>query len=103
MMTFDELRAKYPRLLRPTFHFMCHEGWLGILDAYFAVVDHVMPQGAVYQIGQIKETLGTLRLYDSSYGETWASVKAGTAAPRLADAPSQHTREYQLGRASCRE
>ncbi|MBV2184836.1 MAG: hypothetical protein KUL88_09895 [Rhizobium sp.] len=94
MMTFDELRAKYPRLLRPTFHFMCHEGWAGILDAYFAVVDHVMPEGAVYQIGQIKEKLGTLRIYDSSYGETWASVKAVTEAHRLAEARSFYTCEY---------
>ncbi|RVL94713.1 hypothetical protein [Sinorhizobium meliloti] len=62
-MTFDELRAKYPRLLRPNSHFMCHEGWIPTLDAYFAVVDHVMPVDAVYQIGQIKEKLGTLRIY----------------------------------------
>ena len=32
MMTFDDLRAKYPRLLRPTSHFMCHVGWVSILD-----------------------------------------------------------------------
>lgn len=100
MMTFDELRAKYPRLLRPTFHFMCHEGWIPILDAYFAVVDHVMPEAAVYEIGQIKEKLGTLRIYDSSYGETWASVRAVTEAHRLAEARSLHTCEYcgQRGR-----
>ncbi|CUW93688.1 hypothetical protein [Agrobacterium genomosp. 2] len=94
MMTFDELCAKHPRLLRPKFHFMCHEGWIGILDAYFEVVDREMPEGAVYQIGQIKEKLGTLRIYDSSYGETWASVKAVTEAHRLAEARSYHTCEY---------
>lgn len=94
MMTFDDLRAKYPRLLRPTFHFMCHEGWVSLLDRYFEVVDREMPEGAVYQIGQIKEKLGTLRIYDSSYGETWASVKAVTEAHRLAEARSYHTCEY---------
>lgn len=93
-MTFDELKAKYPRLLRPTFHVMCHEGWVGILDAYFAVVDDAMPEGAVYEIEQIKEKLGTLRIYDSSYGETWASVKAVTEAHRLAEARSYHVCEY---------
>jgi hypothetical protein len=100
MMTFDDLRAKYPRLLRPTSHFMCHEGWSKILDAYFAVVDHVMPEGAVYQIGQIKEKLGTLRIYDSSYGDAWASVAAVTEAHRLAEARSLHICEYcgQRGR-----
>lgn len=93
-MTFDDLRARYPRLLRPTFHFSCHEGWAGILDAYFAVVDREMPQDAIYEIGQIKEKLGTLRIYDSSYGETWASVRAVTEAHRLAETRSYFTCEY---------
>jgi hypothetical protein len=92
--------AKYPRLLRPDFHFMCHEGWAGILDDYFAVVDEVMPEGEVFRIGQIKEKLGTLRIYDSAYGDVWASVPAITEAHRLAEARSLHTCEYcgQRGR-----
>lgn len=100
MMTFDDLRAKYPRLLRPETHFMCHEGWAAILDRYFAVVDTAMPDGETYRIGQIKEKMGTIRIYDSVYGDAWASVAAVTEAYRLAEARSLHTCEYcgQRGR-----
>ncbi|CUW87569.1 hypothetical protein [Agrobacterium genomosp. 2] len=99
-MTFDDLRAKYPRLLRPSTHFMCHEGWVRILDRYFEVVDGVMPDGETYDIGQIKEKMGTIRIYDSVYGDAWASVPAVTEAHRLAEARSLHTCEYcgQRGR-----
>ena len=94
MMTFDELRAKYPRLLRPNFGFECGIGWLGILDDYFGVVDRVMPEGGVYQLRQVKEKFGSLRIYDSSHGETTESVKAVTEAHRLAEARSFYTCEY---------
>ncbi|CUX03408.1 hypothetical protein [Agrobacterium genomosp. 2] len=93
MMTFDELKAKYPRLLRQTFGFECDVGWIPILDAYFAVVDSVMPEGGVYQLRQVKEKLGSLRIYDSSRGETAESVKAITEAHRLAEARSYYTCE----------
>lgn len=94
MMTFDDLRAKYPRLNLKRVGFQCEIGWIEILDAYFEVVDREMPEGAVYQIGQIKEKLGSLRIYDSSYGEAWASVRAVTEAHRLAEARSYHVCEY---------
>lgn len=94
MKSYAELKAKYPRLNLMGVGFQCEVGWLWILDAYFAVVDSAMPDGAVYQIGQIKEKLGSLRIYDSSYGETWASVKAVTEAHRLAEARSYHVCEY---------
>lgn len=94
MKTFDDLKAKYPRLLRPSFHFECHEGWIEILDAYFEVVDRAMPQDAVYEVRQIKEKLGSLRIYDSSYGETLSSVKAVTDAHALAEARSFYVCEY---------
>lgn len=100
MKTWDELKAKYPRLLRPNIPFMCHEGWVGILDAYFAAVDRAMPETATYELRQVKEKLGTLRIYDSSYGETLSSVRAVTDAHRLAEARSLHTCEHcgQRGR-----
>lgn len=91
MMTFDKLRSKYPRLLRPTFRFMCHEGWIAILDRYFEVVDREMPMDAVYKIVGIKEKMGVLSIYDSSYGETLESVRAVTEANRIARARSLHT------------
>lgn len=94
MKTFDELKAKYPGLLRPGFMIECHEGWIGILDRYFAVMDREMPQDAVYEVRQIKEKLGTLRIYDSSYGETLSSVRAVTDAHALAEARSYYTCEY---------
>lgn len=100
MKNWDDLKANYPRLNLMGVGFQCEVGWLWILDAYFAVVDTAMPDGAVYQIGQIKEKLGSLRIYDSSYGETWASVASVTEAHRLAEARSLHTCEYcgQRGR-----
>ncbi len=94
MMTFDELRAKYPRLGLGDVGFQCEQGWAKILDRYFEVVDREMPKDAVYELRQVKEKLGTLRIYDSSYGETWASVTAVTEAHRLAEARSYHTCEY---------
>ncbi len=94
MMTFDELRAKYPRLGLGDVGFQCEQGWAKILDRYFEVVDREMPKDAVYELRQVKEKLGTLRIYDSSYGETWASVKAVTEAHRLAEARSYHVCEY---------
>jgi hypothetical protein len=100
MMTFDDLKEKYPRLIPTRFGFQCEVGWISILDHYFEVVDRELPDGAVYQIGQIKEKLGSLRIYDSSYGDAWASVPAINDAHRLAEARSLHTCEYcgQRGR-----
>ena len=40
MMDWDDLKAKYPRLIPERFGFQCDFGWLSILDRYFAVVDH---------------------------------------------------------------
>lgn len=94
MKTWEDLKAKYPRLLRPDFGFQCEIGWYDILDCYFAVVDREMPDNATYDIRQVKEKLGTLRIYDSSYGETLSSVRAVTEAHRLAEARSLHTCEY---------
>lgn len=93
-MTYDDLKTKYSDLLPEGFGFQCESGWIGIFDQYFAVVEREMPPGAVYQIGQIKEKLGTLRIYDSSYSETLSSVKAVTEAHSLAEARSLHTCEY---------
>jgi len=93
MKTWKDLKLKYPRLLRPGFLFECHEGWIGILDDYLAVIDSEMPQDAVYELRQVKEKLGTLRIYDSSYGETLSSVKAVTDAHALAEARSYYTCE----------
>jgi hypothetical protein len=94
MTTYEELKAKYPRLIPTSFGFQCESGWLDILDRYFEVVDRELPTDAVYEVRQIKEKLGTLRIYDSSYGETVGSVRAITDAHALAEARSLHTCEY---------
>lgn len=94
MKTWDDLRAKYPKLIPERFGFQCELGWLGILDRYFAVIDREMPVDAVYEVRQIKEKLGTLRIYDSSYGETLSSVRAVTDEHALAEARSFYTCEY---------
>lgn len=62
MKTFDELRTKYAHLIRPGFFIECHEGWIGILDRYFEVLDRELPEGVVYEIHQVKEKLGSLRI-----------------------------------------
>lgn len=92
--TWKELKLKYPRLVRPGFLFECHEGWVSIVDRYFEVVDREIPEDGVYDLRQVKEKWGTLRIYDSSYGETLSSVRAVTDAHRLVEARSLHTCEY---------
>lgn len=94
MKTFKDLKAKYPHLIRLGFLIECHEGWVGILDRYFEVIDRELPEGAVYEVKQIKEKLGSLRIYDSSYRAPLSSVRAVTDAHRLAEARSYHTCEY---------
>lgn len=92
-MTFDDLRAKYPRLLTGA-SFECQEGWIGILDDYFGVVDHEMPADATYELRQLKEKLGALRIYDYCSATDNDAIQG---AHRLAEARSYHTCE-QCGR-----
>lgn len=94
MKSWDDLKAKYPHLIPARFGFQCEIGWIDILDKYFEVVNREMPPTATYEIGQIKEKLGSLRIYDSSYGETLSSVRAVTDAHALAEARSFYTCEY---------
>jgi len=63
MNSFDDLRAKYPRLISSDFGFECGIGWLGILDRYFGEVDALLPADIEWSNRQIKEKFGTLRLY----------------------------------------
>jgi len=60
---FDVLRKKFPRLIEPSFFFECGPGWIGILDRFFGEVDAVLPGDVLWRNAQIKEKLGTLRLY----------------------------------------
>jgi hypothetical protein len=76
------------------FVFLYENGWLHILDKYFEVVERELPAGVDYKIGQIKEKLGTLRIYDNSYDSTAGAVNAIADAHALAEAHSLHTCEY---------
>lgn len=92
-MKLEELKTKYPRLLRGVW-FEHREGWSSILDAYFAVVDHVLPPEAGYEVRQIKEKMGTLRIYDSIVGASREAVKAIADARELAEARSYYACEW---------
>ncbi|WP_141322223.1 hypothetical protein [Sinorhizobium fredii] len=86
------MKAKYPRLIPRRFGFQCEIGWIGILDAYFEVVDRELPEGSDYQLRQVKEKLGSLRIYDHG-NATSASVPIREAHD-LAEARSFYTCEY---------
>jgi hypothetical protein len=93
MMTLDELKAKYPRLLRRVW-FEHRGGWADILDAYYAVVDHVLPPTGLYEVRQIKEKMGALRIYDHVSGADLDAVKAIADARELAEARSYYACEW---------
>lgn len=92
-MTLDELKAKYPRLLKGVW-FEHREGWVDILDAFFAVVDHVLPTDASYEVRQIKEKMGTLRIYDHVEGATEEAASVIADARELAEARSYYACEW---------
>ncbi|UFS81519.1 MULTISPECIES: hypothetical protein [Rhizobium] len=92
-MTLEELKAKYPRLLGRVW-FEHRSGWAGLLDAYFAVIDHLLPHDAAYEIRQIKEKWGTLRIYDSVTGASSDAMGAIEAARELAEARSYYACEW---------
>lgn len=93
MITNDELRVKYPRLIPPKFRFECYEGWVGILDNYFSVVDRELPPDATYELRQVKEKLGALRIYSSTSDADDDYERAVGHARLLAEARSYHVCE----------
>lgn len=92
MKTWTDLKAKYPRLLPTTFMFECHEGWLSIVDRYFDVVDRELSPTETYELRQVKEKLGSLRIYD--HGVVTSSSVPIRNAHALAEARSFYTCEY---------
>ncbi len=93
MMTFDELKAKYPRLLKGVW-FEHRQGWTDLLDAFFAVVDHGLPPEGSYSVRQVKEKMGTLRLYDDIEGVSEDVEKMIDDARELAEARSYYACEW---------
>ena len=61
---FAKLIRKHPRLSRPRLHgWEIGVGWIGLVDRYFDVVDHVVSEHVGFKVVQIKEKFGGLRLY----------------------------------------
>lgn len=61
---FAKLIRKHPRLSRPLLHgWEIEVGWIGLVDQYFDVVDRVVPDDVDFDVVQIKEKFGGLRLY----------------------------------------
>ena len=88
-MTLKELNEKYRRLFRPHgMYFECHDGWADILDAYFAVVDHYVKRAKDYDVRQVKEKYGGLRIIDSVTVRDKAVIAAIDEARELAEARS---------------
>jgi hypothetical protein len=93
-MTLDDPTAKYPRLLPNSFVFPCEPGWYDILGAYFAVVDHLLPTYATYRLRQVKEKLGSLRIYSRTSDLPLELDRQLYAAKELAEARSYYVCEY---------
>ena len=95
-MDASVLRAKYPRLIPERFGFEFHEdgGWLGLLDDFFAVVDRVLPTDVPFQLLQVKEKFGGLRIYYHIDGVVPDAVSNEIRDALVrADARSEHTCE----------
>ncbi|KAB2655094.1 hypothetical protein F9K94_21290 [Brucella tritici] len=61
---FAKLIRKHPRLSRPKLHgWEIDVGWVDIVDRFFDVVDCVVPESVGFDVIQIKEKFGGLRLY----------------------------------------
>jgi hypothetical protein len=92
-MIFGELREKYHRLIEPEFIFEHEPGWIGLLDEYFSVVEKVLPASSIFHLRQVKEKLGTLRIY-THISDDAGDTSAIHEAYRLASARSHYVCEY---------
>jgi hypothetical protein len=92
MIKLDDLKAKYPRLIPADFSWRCLDGWAGILDSYFETVDAELPVGENYELLEVKEKLGSLRIYERLPEALRKSDEVGDARD-LAEARSYYTCE----------
>ncbi|MGH0214415.1 hypothetical protein NKY66_10925 [Sinorhizobium meliloti] len=85
------LRTKYPRLVPDPFVFECKPGWLGLLDDFFACVDRVLPATVGFELIQVKEKMGGLRIYHGTDGPIPDAVSNEIREANLrAEARSEH-------------
>lgn len=57
------LRKEFPDLVPVLFGTECEDGWYEILRKFFETVSRALPSGARFRPRQIKEKMGTLRIY----------------------------------------
>ncbi|RVH69217.1 hypothetical protein CN198_14250 [Sinorhizobium meliloti] len=85
------LCAKYPRLIPDPFGFAYNARWVELLDDFFAVVDRVLPAEAAFQLLQVKEKFGGLRIYYDIDGAVPDAVSNEIKEANLrAEARSEH-------------
>lgn len=88
-MNFDDLKTKYPHLIKSNFRFGCGDGWVGVLDRYFAEVDALLPEGVEWKIDEIDEKYGSLRM---DCAPVWSGMKLSES-----DAGGDRKKEIQNG------
>jgi len=69
------LRAEYPRLIPERFGFECEDGWRQILEDFFALVERELPAKSKFNLRQVKEKLGGLRIYFGFEGDVPQEVQ----------------------------
>lgn len=91
MKTFDELKARYPALIPPSFHFECGKGWTGMLARYFDEVVAVLPEGTEFRLHNVQSRYGSLTIDASlARGVPHQVVEVVEKAAMRADARSVH-------------
>ena len=61
--TEDRLKTRFPTLLAHLAYFECGEGWAGLIEEALLEAERLALPGTSFE--QVKEKLGTLRLYVS--------------------------------------
>lgn len=61
MMT--DLRERFDRVIPRGFRFECGRGWRGILEHFFEAAERELPAGVQFDLRQVKEKFGGLRIY----------------------------------------
>ncbi len=58
---YETIRSDFSDLVTRAFE--CRQGWYGILRSFFAAVKDVLPEAEQFKLLQVKEKLGSLRIY----------------------------------------
>lgn len=92
MMT--DLRERFDRVIPRGFRFECGRGWRAILERFFETVERELPAGVKFDLRQIKEKFGDLRIYYRLPEDVLAEVSTAIGdAVDLAEARAHYTCE----------